>query len=77
MQHEDFVWFVDNHKTLFETYGEAYLAIYNKSIIGAFDNPREAINAATKVAPIGSFIIQYNNGDESGYTNYISSMNFM
>lgn len=75
MQDKDFEWFILNYADLFKRYGKKYLVIKNAKVLGAYDNIREAIDNTDE--PLGTFIIQFCNGDESGYTNYIASMNFM
>lgn len=76
-QSADFEWFKANYDELFSKYGIAYLAIKDKTVIGVYKDAGSAVRETSETEPIGSFIVQYCNGDESGYTNYISSMNFM
>lgn len=73
MQADDFNWFVENYDELFKKYGKCYLAIKDKKVLGAYDSPRAAISETSKEYPLGSFIVQLCNGDESGYTNYVIS----
>lgn len=73
---EDFDWYVKNLKHLYEKYGDTFLVIKNKKIIGTFDNYLDAINKTSEKEKIGSFIVQRCGKDESVYTNYISSFNF-
>ena len=54
-------------------YGHKFIAIQNQSILGVYDDEITAINENSEKYPLGSFIVQECNGDESGYTNYISS----
>ena len=76
-QNADYHWFIDNYNDLYKKYGKSFLAIKDKNVIGAFSSYAEGIKAGTEKNKLGSFIVQYCNGDESAYTNYISSMNFM
>lgn len=69
----DFDYFLSIYDDLFKKYGEKYFVIKNKQIIGVYDKREVAINETKKNHPIGTFIVQKCNGDESGYTNYISS----
>lgn len=69
----DFQWFLDNYMTLFKQYGHKVFAIQNKSILGIYNDKTVAIDSTTKKYPLGTFIVQECNGDESGYTNYITS----
>lgn len=73
MQTEDFRWFVDNYSELFQKYGLCYIAIKNKIVLGTYQNAQVAINETVKLYPLGSFIVQFCNGDESGYTNYLAN----
>ncbi len=69
----DFDYFVENYKDFYQKYGHKYIAIKNKTVIGVFDTESQAIEEISKKYPLGTFIVQECNGDESGYTNYISS----
>ena len=70
---KDFDYFVAHYNEFFEKYGHKVLAIKNQMILGIYDDEINAINETSKKYPLGSFIVQECNGDESGYTNYISS----
>ena len=74
LQEADYKWFLDNYRQLFEKYGVSYLAIKNQNVLGAYLSYPEALHETEKKEPIGSFIIQYCNGNETGYTNNIASM---
>ena len=71
MQRADFNWFLNNYNDLYEKYGHKYLVIKEQSILGAYDNIREAIDNTRE--ELGTYIIQECNGDESAYTNYVAS----
>ena len=77
LQNDVFKWFLDNYDRIYREYGKCYVAIKNKKILGIYNSAAEGIRETKKSEEIGSFIVQYCNGEESGYTNYISSMNFM
>lgn len=70
-RNNDFQWFVNNYHEFYKKYGYSYIAIKNKAILGTYNNVREALNLIKE--PIGTYIVQLCNGDESGYTNYIAS----
>ena len=72
-RNNDFEFFVANYDCFFQKYGHKFLAIRNKQVLGVYDDELSAINETSKTYPIGSFVVQECNGDESGYTNYISS----
>lgn len=77
MQTDDFEWFVENYDALYKQYGACFLAISNKKVLGTYDRPRKAIEETSKTVPLGQFIVQFCNGEESGYTNYIASAQIM
>lgn len=69
----DFQWFLNNYNDLYQKYGVSYLAIQNKNILGVYHEFGEAVNKTTETTALGTFIVQFCNGNESGYTNYIAS----
>ena len=69
----DFDYFLQHYQELYEKYGHKFIAIKNKQILGTYDKELDAIQDAAKTYPFGTFIVQECNGDETGYTNYISS----
>lgn len=69
----DFDFFINNYQEIYNKYGHKFIAIKNQTILGSYDTELDAINNIGKQYPLGSFIVQECNGDESGYTNYISS----
>lgn len=70
---DDFEFFLKNYQNIFEKYGNCFVAIRNKAIIGVFKTEKEAIDITSAQYELGEFIIQKCNGDETGYTNYITS----
>ena len=76
MQNSDYRWFVENLPVLYKKYGTAYLAIKNQAVLGVFRSYADGVKITSKTEELGTFIIQLCGGDESCYTNYISSMNF-
>lgn len=69
----DFQFFIEHYNELYEKYGHKFIAIKEHKILGVYDDAVSAINITSKEYPLGTFIVQECNGDESGYTNYISS----
>ncbi len=74
MQEEDYKWFVAHYKKLYEQYGSKYISIKNQNVLGTYSTYAEAVRETSQKEEIGSFIVQYCNGNESAYTNYISSL---
>ena len=70
---KDFDYFLKNYHDFYSEYGHRFLVIKNESVLGAYDSEIDAITETTKEHLLGTFIVQECNGDESGYTNYISS----
>ena len=73
MVQNDYQWFKENYQMLFEKYGTCFLVIKEKSVIGSFDSYHDAVESTRETEPLGSFIVQYCNGDKSAYTNCIAS----
>ena len=72
LQEEDFEWFIEHYKELYKKYGVTYIAISNKKIIGTYQSYAEGVYRAQELGyKLGTFIVQYCNGDESGYTSYV------
>lgn len=69
----DFDYFLQHYQELYEKYGHKFIAIRNKQILGTYDKELDAIQDISKTYPLGTFIVQECNGDETGYTNYVSS----
>lgn len=69
----DFDFFIAHYDEFFQKYGHKFIVIRLKEVIGIYDTEVDAVNETSKKYPIGTFIVQECNGDESGYTNYISS----
>ena len=76
-QDKDYQWFQEHYNDLFSKYGNSFLAIKGEEVIGVYQSFAEGVCATQKTEELGSFIVQQCNGNESGYTNYIASMNFM
>lgn len=77
MNEKDFQWFVDNRSELYSVYGDSYLAIKNKTVLGSYDSFATGVRTTIKTETAGTFIVQHCTADDSGYVGYIASMNFM
>lgn len=64
----DFHWFLENYDSFYNKYGHKFLVIQNKTILGVYDEIREALDETSKRYPLGTFSVQECNGDESAYT---------
>lgn len=76
MQSHDYTWFINHLPSLYEKYGDVYLAIKDEAVIGIFKSYADGVNETKKSEPLGTFIVQRCGRDESAYTNYISSFSF-
>lgn len=72
MQEQDFEWFKQNYKELFQKYGHKYLAIKNKRVLGVYDSFALAVKTTRQTEKEGTFIVQECGEDESCYTHYKS-----
>lgn len=70
---DDFEWFLKEYDNLYKKYGHKFIAIKNRKIIGIFDDKNIALDTTSEKYKLGTFIVQECNGNESGYTNYITS----
>lgn len=74
MQDNDYKWFLANYDRLFQEYGTAFLAIKNEKVLGSYKSYADGVRETAKTEELGTFIVQLCNGDDSGYTNYIASI---
>ncbi|MCM1226186.1 MAG: hypothetical protein NC320_02015 [Clostridium sp.] len=70
----DFMWFINNYDRIFKEYGHKLIVVKNESIIGVFNNPKEALNALSTQYEPGSYILQECDGTETAYTATIRGM---
>ena len=54
----DYNWFEDHVTELYDLYGEAYVVIQQKKVLGAYASYAEAVHETEKTEPLGSFIVQ-------------------
>ena len=69
----DFEFFVKHYDDIFKQYGHTFVVIQNEHILGTYPSFGKALEVTQRTHTLGTFIVQECNGDESGYTNYISS----
>lgn len=73
---DDFAWFVAHYPELQKRYGNVFLAIKNRHILGAYPTYADGVRETKKTEELGSFIIQECNTQCEAYNCYIASMNF-
>lgn len=69
----DFEFFIAHYDELYRKYGHKFIVIRNQEILGVYEDVVTAVRITSETYPVGTFIVQECTGDESGYTNYISS----
>ncbi|MBQ7152997.1 MAG: hypothetical protein IJR83_03550 [Clostridia bacterium] len=67
-QKSDFKWYKRNLRKLYEQYGDCYLAIKKKTVLGAYSSFAEGVHETEKREKLGTFIVQKCGPDESAYT---------
>lgn len=73
MCNNDFNWFLKHYDKIYQMYGHTFVTIKNEEILGHYNSLMQAIKESQTRYGAGEYIIQECNGNESGYTNYISS----
>lgn len=74
---EDFIWFKEHYNELKNEYGNAFLAIKNKHVIGVYASYADGVKKTSQTEEIGTFIIQECNQQYDAYQCCIASMNFV
>ena len=67
----DFNYFVNSYRALFEQYGHCFLAIKDKKVIGNANTIPKLIEQVSAICDIGEYIIQECKEDDSAYTTRI------
>lgn len=70
---KDFDYFLSQYDSIYDKYGECFVAIRNEQIVGVFKSEKQALDITSSEFGYGNFIVQKCNGNETGYTNYITS----
>ena len=73
---EDFEWFKENYTEFQRIYGNAFIAIKNKQVLGVYKNYAEGVRTTSQTEEMGTFIIQECNQQYKAYQCSIASMNF-
>lgn len=73
MQLDDFKWYAENYTTLCETFGDSFVVIKDRQVLGVFDNVSEAVRQTRKIEPLGTFIVQECRSDKCFPACHISS----
>lgn len=73
-QREDFVWFLANRPVLHKKYGNVFLAIKDKNVIGVYSSYVDAVQRTQEEQELGSFIVQECTGSSECYTARVASI---
>jgi len=73
MLKEDFQYFIDNQAELVKKYGNKYIVIKQKKVIGSYDSREQAYFETIKVHELGTFLIQLCSEGEGSYTQIFHS----
>lgn len=74
MQYEDFEWFKNVLPELYQKFGDKYVAIKDKNVIGVHETFADCIRQTMKTEKLGSFIVQKLGSDDNVYTEYVYSI---
>lgn len=77
MQKTDYKWFEENCKTLYEQYGNSYIAIKDQAVLGSYATYADAVRYTSQKHELGSFIVQRCAESVEANTVYIASAHFM
>ena len=67
---DDYKWFLEKFEELYNEYGESYIVIKNKKVLGVYKTYAEGVRTTETTEKLGTFIVQKCDRDESAYTNY-------
>ena len=70
----DFEWFNENKVKLFQQYGNCFIVIKNKTVLGTYNNFADAVHQTEKTDEIGTFIVQECTLNPDGNTNTIMTV---
>lgn len=73
LQLQDFEWFNKNKAALVKQYGNCFIAIKNKNILGTYKTFAEAVHQTEKNHMVGTFIVQECTLNPDGNTNTVVS----
>lgn len=64
---EDFAWFKERYTDFQKKYGESFIAIKNKKILGVYDSYGNGVRETVKTEELGTFIVQECSPDYNAY----------
>lgn len=67
---EDFHWFVDNYEKFQKRYGNCFIAIKDKKVLGIYETFGEGVRETSKSYDMGTFIVQRCDVNRETYMAY-------
>ena len=67
MENADFHWFVENYGKFQREYGDAYIVIKDKKVLGVYKTFGEGVRETSKSQEMGTFIVQECKKDKISY----------
>ena len=64
---EDFAWFKEHYTDFQKKYGESFIAIKNKKILGVYDSYGNGVRETVESEELGTFIVQECSPDYNVY----------
>lgn len=55
---KEYKWFVENKEQLYNKYGDSYVAIKNRKVLGKYKSFAEGVNKTKMKEKLGTFIVQ-------------------
>jgi hypothetical protein len=75
MQEEDYQWFLENMPDLYKKYGQTFLIIKEKQVVGGYSTYEDALNSALQTLELGSFLVQQCFEKKSQTVNFFQGNN--
>jgi hypothetical protein len=69
----DFDYFKENMISFFKEYGERFIAIKDKTVLGVYDTFDEALTETLKTEELGTFIVQQCTDNDVNFTHVFQS----
>ena len=73
MQDDDFYWFIENYDNFCKRYGNAFIVIKNKEVLGVYSSFNDGVDETLKTEAGGTFIVQECNTARKAYNAHIAS----
>ena len=73
---EDFEWFIENYSKFQKEYGNAFIVIKDKNVLGVYSSYAEGVRITSQTEELGTFIVQECASTYEAYQCSIASLNF-